>query len=111
MTAPAPTADAVYVELWTSFASLLQCYTAAHGVNRDVQATVEVTSECIVLRCRNRWLELSHVGSTAAWQREDGSGSTFDLQLDGRVAMDDGCNQGFEEMDVVAERLAREITQ
>lgn len=111
MMAPAPTAEAVYIELWTSFASLLQCYSAAHGLHRDIQATVEVSSECIVLRCRNRWLEISHQGSKGTSQREDGSGGTFDLQLDGRVAINDGCNEGFEELDLVAERLAREITQ
>lgn len=107
MTALALNAADTYVELWTSFASLLQSYTAAHGLNLETQATVEVSSECIVLRAQNRWLEITHHGSEGKLQREDGSCASLHMQLDGQLGM----NEGFEEMDVVAERLAREITQ
>jgi len=107
VTAVAPNASATYAELWTSFASLLRSYSAAHGLSHAALPTVEVTSECIVLRGQNRWLEITHHESEASWQREDGSGASFHLRLNGHVAM----NEGEEEMDAVAERLAREIMQ
>ena len=40
----------VYIELWVSLASLLRSYTAAHGLNGDRQATVELGEERITVR-------------------------------------------------------------
>ncbi len=39
--------DQVYVEFWVSLASLLRSYTAAHGLNGNRQATVELGEERI----------------------------------------------------------------
>ncbi len=45
-------------ELWVSLASLLRSYTAAHGLNRREQATVELSETRILVRCGERWLRL-----------------------------------------------------
>lgn len=100
----------VYAELWTSFASLLRSYTAAHGLNGREQAVVEVGAEEILVRHGQRRLRLTQSGGQGAWSREDGSGSDLILHEDGRMTLA-GMHRhgGTEEMDAVAERLAREI--
>ena len=45
-----PETAQLYVELWVSLASLLRSYTAAHGLNGDRQATVELGEEQITVR-------------------------------------------------------------
>ena len=45
-------------ELWVSLASLLRSYTAAHGLNGNRQATVELGEEQITVRHGNAWMEL-----------------------------------------------------
>ena len=90
-------------ELWTSWASLLRSYAAAHGLNSRHHAVVEVGADEITLRVGSRWLRFTH----EALQESDGTQSAFALQEDGTVKL----NGIAEEMDLVAERLAREMMQ
>ena len=48
----------VRLELWVSLASLLRSYTAAHGLNGNRQATVELGEEQIMVRHGETWLDL-----------------------------------------------------
>jgi len=41
--------EKLYVELWVSLASLLRSYTAAHGLNGNRQATVELGEQRILV--------------------------------------------------------------
>jgi hypothetical protein len=90
-------------ELWTSWASLLRSYAAAHGMNSTHHAVVEVGAEEITLRVATRWLRFTH----EMLEFSDGSRSTFIMQEDGTVKL----NGIAEEMDLAAERLAREMMQ
>jgi hypothetical protein len=90
-------------ELWTSWASLLRSYAAAHGLNSRHHAVVEVGADEITLRVASRWLRFTH----ETLQDSDGNQSTFTLQEDGTVKM----NGIAEEMDLAAEKLAREMMQ
>ncbi len=90
-------------ELWTSWASLLRSYAAAHGMNSTHHAVVEVGAEEITLRVASRWLRFTH----ETMEMSDGNRSTFEMQEDGTVKL----NSVAEEMDLAAERLAREMMQ
>ena len=91
----------LHTELWTSWASLLRSYAAAHGLNSRHHAVVEVGADEITLRVANRWLRFTHDLA------EDNAGkrSTFSLQEDGTVKL----NGTTQEMDLAAEELAREM--
>jgi hypothetical protein len=95
----------VYVELWVSLASLLRSYTAAHGLNGNRQATVELGEEQITVRHGDAWLDLKRDGAQIAWRREDGRTGMLELTEDGRLQSD----SGEDEMDMVAEMWAREL--
>ncbi len=88
-------------ELWTSWASLLRSYTAAHGLSSPHHAVVEVGSEEIILRVDTRWLRFTHNALTDS----HGATHSFSLEEDGTAKLD-GVR---EEMDLAAERLAREM--
>jgi hypothetical protein len=90
-------------ELWTSWASLLRSYAAAHGLNSRHHAVVEVGAEEITLRVAGKWLRFTH----QTLDYSDGRRSPFALQEDGTVKL----NGIAEEMDLAAERLAREMMQ
>ena len=90
-------------ELWTSWASLLRSYAAAHGLNSTHHAVVEVGAEEITLRVASRWLRFTH----EMMEMSDGGRSTFEMQEDGTIKL----NGIAEEMDLAAERLAREMMQ
>ncbi len=90
-------------ELWTSWAALLRSYAAAHGVNSRHHAVVEVGADEITLRVASRWLRFTH----EALELSDGSRSAFNMEEDGTVKL----NGVTEEMDLAAERLAREMMQ
>jgi hypothetical protein len=90
-------------ELWTSWASLLRSYAAAHGLNSRHHAVVEVGADEITLRVAGRWLRFTH----EALQDSEEHSSTFNMQEDGTIKI----NGIAEEMDLVAERLAREMMQ
>ena len=88
-------------ELWTSWASLLRSYAAAHGLNSRHNAVVEVGADEIVLRVAARWMRFTH----DAVEDGNGSKSSFSFEEDGTVKI-----SGIaEEMDLAAERLAREM--
>lgn len=99
--------DAVYVELWVSLASLLRSYTAAHGLNKDRQATVELGEKRITVRHGDSWLNLERDGSKVRWSREDGSKGELELTEAGTLKT----NVSDEAMDLVAEAWARELMQ
>jgi len=88
-------------ELWTSWASLLRSYAAAHGLNSRHHAVVEVGADEIILRVADRWLRFTH----DAVEDSNGNRSSFSFEEDGTVKID-GTAQ---EMDLAAERLAREM--
>jgi hypothetical protein len=90
-------------ELWTSWASLLRSYAAAHGLNSKHHAVVEVGADEITLRVADRWLRFTH----ETLQESSGHQTGFSLQEDGTVKL----NGIAEEMDLAAERLAREMMQ
>ena len=99
------TVESLYVELWVSLASLLRSYTAAHGLNGNRQATVELGEERITVRHGEGWLELERDGARVRWQRQDGSLGQMELTEAGRLR----AGEHEEEMDMVAEKLAREL--
>jgi hypothetical protein len=91
----------LHTELWTSWASLLRSYAAAHGLNSRHHAVVEVGADEITLRVASRWLRFTH----EQIEDSDGNRSDFSLQEDGTVKL----NGIAEEMDLAAEKLAREM--
>ncbi len=93
--------EGVRAELWTSWASLLRSYAGAHGLNSAQHAVVEVGAEEILVRVGSRWLLFTH---TAMRTSEDGVES-FAFEEDGTVWI----GGSMEEMDMAAERLAREL--
>jgi hypothetical protein len=100
-----PTTEQLYVELWVSLASLLRSYTAAHGLNKNTQATVELGEEKITVRHGNTWLDLTREGSAINWRREDGRTGMLEMTETGRLRSGDN----EEEMDMAAEAWAREL--
>jgi hypothetical protein len=115
-----PHGEQVYIELWVSLASLLRSYTAAHGLNGNRQATVELGEERITVRHGNGRLELERQGARIDWRREDGRGGVLELTEAGRLRdpksqnrdlghPDDAEHPKEEEMDMRAEAWAREL--
>ncbi len=99
--------EKLHVELWVSLASLLRSYTAAHGLNGNRQATVELGEEKIIVRHAEKWLTLDRSGAQVAWTRENGSGGTLELTEQGRLR----AGAAEEELDMAAEAWARELMQ
>jgi len=97
----------LYVELWVSLASLLRSYTAAHGLNGNRQATVELGEERITVRHGDKWLDLRRSGPEISLLREDGTVGTLQLTEAGKLKS----LAGEEEMDLAAEAWARELMQ
>ncbi len=94
--------QALHTELWTSCASLLRSYAAAHGLNAPQHAVVEVSADEITLRVGTHWLHFT----ANALQHDDATPVPFNLEPNGTVRI----NHGYEEeMDIAAERFAREI--
>ncbi len=92
----------LHTELWTSWASLLRSYAAAHGVNSTQHAVVEVSADEITLRVGTHWLRFVATG----FQHGDKAPIPFNLEENGTVRIDHGPQ---EEMDIAAERFAREM--
>ena len=97
--------EQLYVELWVSLASLLRSYTAAHGLNGDRQATVELGEDQITVRHGNSWLDLKRNGANITWSRDNGQNGMLELTEAGQLRS----TAGEEEMDMVAEAWAREM--
>ena len=100
-----PIDPAVARELWASFVSLVRSYTAAHGLNGTRQAVLEVSDDHLLVRAGERLLTVRFDGQHGSLVRETGPTTEFTIDDHGRVIMDSNA----EEMDMVAERLAREI--
>jgi len=107
--------EQLYIELWVSLASLLRSYTAAHGLNGNRQATVELGEQRITVRHGNAWLELNRQGATIHWRREDAQNGVLELTESGRLRDPRSPTPGDlghpdeEEMDMAAEAWAREL--
>ena len=92
----------LHTELWTSWASLLRSYAAAHGLNATQHAVVEVSAEEITLRVGSQWLRFTQ----DKMQHSDEEPMPFSLNENGTVTI----NAAPEvEMDIAAEQFAREI--
>ena len=103
---PGPgSAEQLYIELWVSLASLLRSYTAAHGLNGNRQATIELGEERITARHGSAWLELDRRGTEISWRRENGQNGVLQLTESGRLVSENT----EEDMDMVAEAWAREL--
>jgi hypothetical protein len=98
-------------ELWNSFVSLIRSYTAAHGLNGIRQAILEVSDDSLLVRAGERLLTIRFDGERGSFARETGPATQFTLDDHGRLALNSGSEGpgNPEEMDMVAERLAREI--
>jgi hypothetical protein len=92
-------------ELWTSLASLLRSYTAAHGLHSNREATVELTDEKITVRHNNNWLRIDRNHAILTWTRENGSMGTLEFTESGTLR-----SASHEEaMDLAAEQWARDL--
>jgi hypothetical protein len=100
-----PIDPAVARELWASFVSLLRSYTAAHGLNGSRQAVLEVSENHLLVRAGERLLTVRFDGQHGSFVRETGPATDFIIDAHGRLIIAGEA----EEMDMVAERLAREI--
>lgn len=100
-------ATQLYAELWVSLASLLRSYSAAHGLNGNRQATVELGEGRITVRHGDKWLDLQRSGAHVTWRREDERSGMLELTESGRLRSDGH----EEEMDMAAEAWARELMQ
>lgn len=94
--------SSLQTELWTSWASLLRSYAAAHGLNAPQHAVVEVSHESITLRVGPRWLHFTR----QQVEGSDQAAQPFTLHEDGTVAIG---GDPPEELDLAAERFAREL--
>ena len=92
-------------ELWSSFVSLVRSYTAAHGLNGTRQAVLEVSEGHLLVRAGERLLTVCFDGEHGRFARESGPATAFTIDEHGRLII----GGEAEEMDMVAERLAREI--
>ena len=91
----------LHIELWTSWASLLRSYAAAHGLNSTQHAVVEVSADEITLRVGSRWLRFTPNEVTAS----NHPPLAFQLNENGTATVD----STQQEMDLAAEQFAREI--
>jgi len=101
----------LWLELWTSLASVLRSYTAVHGLNRKDQATVELGPNQIIVRAGTRWLQLDRNETEIRWSREDLSHGHMRFTIEGRLRTEAGDVHREEEMDLQAEAWARELMQ
>jgi hypothetical protein len=97
----------IWGEFWVSLSSLLRSYTAVHGLGRELQATVSLDEDRIVVRHESRLLELERSGAKINWKRENGDSGMLQLTESGRLQGP----AGEEEMDMAAEAWARELMQ
>ncbi|MGA2652078.1 MAG: transcriptional regulator [Terracidiphilus sp.] len=88
-----------------SLASLLRSYTAAHGLNGNRQATIELGEDKILVRHGDDWLDLTRSGATVTWLRENGRTGTLQLTEAGTLRGE----TNEEDMDMAAEAWAREL--
>ena len=80
---------------------MLRSYAAAHGLTRAQHAVVEVGAEEIVLRVDQHWTRFTRNEMTTS----EGASLPFAMTEDGRIRI----GEVEDEMDLSAERVAREI--
>ncbi|MFP5234202.1 MAG: transcriptional regulator [Acidobacteriota bacterium] len=96
----------LHAELWTSWASLLRSYAAAHGLNSTHHAVVEVSADRITLRVNDRWLRFS----SSDMQHSGEPAAPFMLNEDGTVTLGPGHEPAASvAMDIAAEQFARQM--
>ena len=88
-------------ELWTSWASMLRVYAAAHGMASTHHAVVEVGANEIVLRVDQRWIRFVRESMTTS----EGGSVPFSIAQDGTVSI----AGVVDEMDMAAEGVARTL--
>ena len=88
-------------ELWTSWASMLRVYAAAHGLASHHHAVVEVGSEEIILRVDTRWTRFTRTVHTSS----EGATEPFALHEDGTVTL----GLLTDELDMAAEQVTRTL--
>lgn len=98
-------------ELWVSLASLLRSYTAAYGLNRNEQATVELSDTRILVRCGERWLRLERAGDAIQCQKQPAEAGLVEMSLlrwneEGELESEAGSRTP---MDLQAEEWSREL--
>ncbi len=93
-------------ELWISLASLLRSYTAAYGLNRQQQATVELSDTRILVRCGERWLYLERNAGEIAGMTQTGQRFRWWWSDAGELMTETG---GSTPMDLQAEEWSREL--
>jgi hypothetical protein len=102
-----PSAQVVREELWTSFASLLRSYVAAHGLQHmgEEGAHVEISGNEILVRRGGRVLEfkLDAASGHGVWSFHGVTNGSFTLSENGMMKFE----EAPEEMDMAAERMAR----
>jgi len=97
----------LHTELWTSWASLLRSYAAAHGLSATQHAVVEVSANEITFRVGSRWLRFTEDAMQYGSTQDIGEvPEPFALNENGTVTINGAAE---EEMDLAAERLAREM--
>jgi hypothetical protein len=74
-------------------------------LNGNRQATVELGEEQILVRHGEQWLDLKRAEASVSWQREDGRSGTLVFTEAGTLRGE----VGEEEMDMAAERWARDL--
>ena len=89
------------IELWTSWASMLRVYAAAHGMASVHHAVVEVGADEIVVRVGERWTRFSREEMSTS----EGVSTPFAMLEHGRIRIGDV----EDEMDMAAERVTREM--
>jgi len=77
-------------------------------LNGKRQATVELGEDRILVRHGDDWLDLKRVDAAVMWQREDGRTGLLEFTEHGRLRKSE---TDEEEMDMAAERWARELMQ
>jgi cell division inhibitor SulA len=95
----------LFVELWTSLASLLRSYTAVHGLHAKREATVEQTEDKITVIHNEKWLRLTRNHAILTWMRENGTMGTLELTKSGTLRGDNS----EEAMDLAAEQWALDL--
>jgi hypothetical protein len=93
----------LHTELWTSWASLLRSYAAAHGLNSNNFAVIEFGADEILIRVGPNWTRFTHTQQ----QINTGQTTPFALNEDGTVTL----NGTIEEMDFAAEGITRKLMQ
>lgn len=93
--------DQLHRELWTSWASLLWSYSAAHGLSSEQHAVVEVSEDRITVRHGMNWISFT----ATTFEQNDGTTVPFSLTEEGRAKL----GTVEEEMDIAAEQVAREL--